>query len=92
MRNREAIAGKMDILARSLGLAPGFNGFVDWVLQFRDTIGIPHSLSDILQADEHFEKIGAMAVSDPSAGSNPVTLTEQDYQHLAEAALAGHLS
>jgi alcohol dehydrogenase class IV len=92
MRNRAALADKMDVLARSLGLAPGFDGFVDWVLQLRETIGIPHSLNDILQADEHFIRIGEMAAADPSAATNPIALTAQDYQHLAEAALTGNLS
>ncbi len=91
LRNRDAIADKMDVLARSLGLAPGFSGFMDWVLQLRERIGIPHSLGDILNADEHFAKMGTMAFADPSAATNPTVLSERDYQQLAEAALAGRL-
>ncbi len=90
-RNRDAIADKMAVLARSLGLAPEFDAVLDWVLQLREAIGIPHSLSHILTADERFEKMGAMAWADPSAGTNPVELGVQDYQQIAEAALAGHL-
>src|SRR6266567_2541168 len=46
--NRSAIGDKMTHLSRFLGLPkPGFDGVLDWVMDLRKTIGIPHSLAEL---------------------------------------------
>ncbi len=91
VRNRESIEKKIEHLSVSMGIKGGFDGFLDWVLTLRRETGIPHSLAEILSADEVFRDIGRMAVIDPSAGTNPIALDANDYQLLAEAALNGKL-
>src|SRR3546814_4484171 len=46
--NRVAVADKMAHLARLLDLPkPSFDGVMDWLLEFRRRLGIPHSFAEI---------------------------------------------
>jgi alcohol dehydrogenase class IV len=80
-------------LARFLNL-PGTHGFdsvLDWVMRMRESLGIPHSLSEIGIKTGNAEKIGKMALADPSSGGNPLPLTVKDYAALFDAARRGDL-
>ncbi|MBL1147741.1 MAG: iron-containing alcohol dehydrogenase [Pseudomonadota bacterium] len=93
IRNRDAINGKMELLARFLNL-PGTHGFdavLDWVMRIRESLGIPHSLSEIGIKTGDAAKIGAMALADPSSGGNPLPLKAKDYAALFDAARRGDL-
>ena len=93
VRNRAEIADKMEILSRTLNLNnTGFDAVLEWVLKIRQDLEIPHSLNDIGLSDTDAAKIGQMAVCDPSAGGNPVTLTAEDYTAIFLNALTGQLS
>ncbi len=71
VHNREAIADRMTVLARTLDLpGSGFDAALDWVLELRRRIGIPHTLRDIGIGDNRAEEIGVMAEADPSTGGN----------------------
>ncbi|TNE33160.1 MAG: iron-containing alcohol dehydrogenase, partial [Alphaproteobacteria bacterium] len=93
IRNRDAISSKMELLSRFLNL-PGNNGFdavLDWVMRIRESLGIPHSLSEIDIKTGDAEKIGKMALADLSSGGNPLPLTAKDYAALFDAARRGDL-
>ncbi len=91
-RNREAIEQRMIRLAAYIGLAhPSFRAFLDWVLELRDTLSIPSDLRALGVGEEDCERLAAMAVRDPSAGSNPIALTEADYVDLFRRAITGVL-
>ncbi len=44
---------------------------IDWVLDLRERLGIPHTLAELGIGTEQAEKVGRMAVADPSSGTNP---------------------
>lgn len=89
--NYGAIHARIGHLAGFLGLQPNFDSFLEWVLALRAEIGIPHDLAAILDDRHSIAGIGAMAVADPSAGSNPILFSAAQYQQLLKAALAGDL-
>ncbi len=89
--NRAAIEPKIDRLAAWLGIAGGFDGFVDAVLMLRSDIGVPHTLAGLGVDDRDRERIAAMAVADPTAAGNPIPLTIDGARHLFQAALDGQV-
>lgn len=90
--NRSAIAEKIGRLSRYLGLAnPGVGGFIDWVLDLRASLGIPHRLADIGIDDKDSETVAEMAVADPSAGGNPIGFSAAQYQQIFRNAVNGQL-
>jgi alcohol dehydrogenase class IV len=91
-RNRVAIEHRMIRLSAYIGLAnPGFRAFLDWVLELRDTLDIPPTLAVLGVVESDCDRLAAMAVVDPSAGSNPIPLTEADYAELFRRAVVGVL-
>jgi alcohol dehydrogenase class IV len=90
--NRPVIADRMAHLARVLNLkTPGFIAVLDWVLEFRQALGIPHTLTEIGVPGDRAADIGRMAEADPSAGGNPSPVDAAILHRLFEAALAGKL-
>ncbi|SDJ88808.1 iron-containing alcohol dehydrogenase [Microbulbifer yueqingensis] len=88
--NREALEDRMDRLARHLGLPQqGFAGVLNWILALRTEIGIPHSLEEIGIGSDQVERVGEMAVRDPSAGGNPLEFDAAGYSAIYERALRG---
>ena len=90
--NEQAISERITTLARYLNLSnPSFKSFLDWVLALREQIGIPHQLAAIGIPDNDHDKIGAMALEDPSAGGNPIPFTAQQYAALCKRAVVGQM-
>ncbi|WP_425403196.1 iron-containing alcohol dehydrogenase [Hwanghaeella sp.] len=87
--NRPAIEGKIDRLAAWLGIDGGFDGFMKYILDLRAELGIAHTSKEIGIDDAQTERMAAMAVVDPTAGGNPVPLTEEICSDLYRRALAG---
>jgi alcohol dehydrogenase class IV len=89
--NESAITEQLSAASRYLSLEPGFSGFLDWVLALREQLQIPHALADIDINDSEAERVGQMAVADPSAGGNPIVFTVDDYSALFSRAVHGQL-
>jgi alcohol dehydrogenase class IV len=90
--NRNAIAGKTEIIARVLNLPErGYEGFLAWVLQLRSELGIPHSLAGIGVSADKAAIIGREAAIDPSAGGNPIPVNAAQLEHIFRAAVAGQI-
>lgn len=90
LANRSAIEERIVRLARYLGLEKtSFEGFIDWILEFRERLDIPNTLADIGIETAQADRIGKMAQSDPSSGGNPLQFSAQQYQRIFEAALTG---
>ncbi|MTI12718.1 iron-containing alcohol dehydrogenase [Sansalvadorimonas verongulae] len=90
--NRVAIEGRIVRLANYLQLEDNtFDGFMKWVIELRETVSIPHSLSDIGIDTAHAEKVAVMATEDPSAGSNPISFSAKQYATIFTQAVNGHL-
>ena len=92
MANREVIAAKMPLVARILDLAGhDFDAVLDWILAFRKTLGVPHTLAELGVKESDAKAIAADAVKDPTAGSNPRRLSEAEFEALVVAAIRGDL-
>jgi alcohol dehydrogenase class IV len=90
--NRGAIEERIARLSRYLDLAkPGFDGFLEWVLTLRQEIGIPNGLAVLGIDDRQVDRIGRMAVEDPSAGTNPIQFSADEYTALVSRAIEGRL-
>jgi alcohol dehydrogenase len=75
--NREAIELPIGRLANWLGIAGGFDGFLDWIWSLRAQMAVPNTLCDLGVPREGFDRIVAMAIEDPTAGGNPIPLSER---------------
>jgi len=90
--NRAAVADRMVVLGRVLGLAdPSFDGVMRWLLDFRASLGIPHSLAEAGVLADRAEEIGRMAERDPSTGGNPMPIDAAALTGVFLAAHAGRL-
>ncbi len=90
--NRAAIEPDVAPLARYLGLPdPPFESLMEWVLELRERIGIPHTLAALGVEERHVGELARMAEADPSSATNPVPLTAENLEGLYRRALAGTL-
>lgn len=87
--NRPAVEEKLSRVAAYLGLKPGFSGFYDFVMQLRSDLGVPHTLAALGVANPDIVRMAVMAPKDPTAGGNPVELTEAAAAMLFEQAVKG---
>lgn len=92
LANRESIEQRIVRLSRYLDLPdPGFDSFLRWVLDLRQQIGIPNDLASIGVDQRQLDRIGEMAVADPSAATNPIQFSASQYTSIAARAQAGEL-
>ncbi|MFT4115338.1 iron-containing alcohol dehydrogenase [Bradyrhizobium sp.] len=90
--NREAIADKVPHIARAIGLpAQDFDTLLDWILDLRKKLGVPHTLAELGVKEADARTIAKDAVKDPTAGANPRQLTEDEFEQLVLAAIRGDL-
>ncbi|WP_420407953.1 iron-containing alcohol dehydrogenase [Hoeflea sp.] len=80
--NRPAIEDRIGRAADYLGIAGGFEGFYDFVLKLRADLGVPDKLAELGVGHDRIEEMTAMALEDPSAGGNPVKMTEDNTRAL----------
>jgi len=90
--NRSAIEGQIERLSRYLELEPAsFDVFLEWVLELRQRLAIPHTLLAIGIDGARVDEIGAMAYRDPSASTNPIAFSPRQYRDIFLAAVQGEL-
>jgi len=90
--NRGAIEERIERLARYLELEhANFDSFLDWVLELRKKLAIPHTLKEIGIDDTQAELIGDMATKDATAGGNPIHFSQTEYSQIFVAAVNGNL-
>ena len=94
VHNRATIEGAMDRLARFLQLPkPGFDGVMQWMLDLREQLGLPHTLQGVDGFDERMAKaLAPLAAADPSLGTNPKPCTLEELEAVFLAAWRGDLS
>ncbi|MEJ2766212.1 iron-containing alcohol dehydrogenase, partial [Photobacterium sp. MCCC 1A19761] len=91
--NRCAIEDKITNLARYLNLDnPSFDTFMTWILDLRTELKIPHTLAEIDITIEEAQRVGEMAVADPSAGGNPIQFSAAEYSRIFTDAVMGRLT
>ena len=89
--NRAAIEERLARAGAYLGLKPSFAAFLDWTLELREALGVPHTLAGLGVDNSHGAEIARMAPLDPTAGGNPLPLDEAGARRIFEAALSGRL-
>ena len=58
----------------------------------RNELKIPHTLKELIIDDSRFEEMSKMAIQDPSTGSNPISLTQNDFLELYQNSYNGKLN
>jgi alcohol dehydrogenase class IV len=89
--NRPFIEEKMAVAAQSLGIPGGFDGFLNWVLDLRAALNIPHTIDQLKVTQDALEDLAAEAVADPNTPDNPRPATQPDMLRILKAAMAGSL-
>ena len=90
--NRPAISDRMSAAARYLGLSkPTLDGVIEWALELRKAIGIPHTLAELGVGTDRLDELAKMAEVDPTAGGNPRKLDIPSLRKLLDDALAGRV-
>lgn len=91
--NRGAVEHKLVALARYLGLAnPSFESILQWVLDLRREIGIPHTLAELGMKPEHIPVFAPMAAVDLTAPANPRPVAEAEMAYLYGRAIRGEVA
>ena len=90
--NREAIEERIISICDYLNLSKSFNSFLEWILDLRKKLEIPHKLSDVIDINKlDLEELSEMALNDPSTASNPKTLTISDMKIIYKNSISGEL-
>ena len=91
--NKDVIENKIIKVCEYLEMEEkSFDGFLNWILDLRKKLNIPHKLSEVIK-EENFEldRLSKMALNDPSTGGNPKKLTENDMKILYQHSMSGEL-
>ena len=90
--NKKEIAERIVSICDYLNLNKSFDSFMEWILNFREELKIPHKLSDVVDKEKiDLDKLSLMAFEDPSTSGNPRTLTKKDMKILYEHSITGKL-
>jgi alcohol dehydrogenase len=91
--NRPAIEERLAYLAVALGLPGGdFDAFTEWLLSFRASLHVPHSLGELGVEETRAGELAEKALRDPSTGGNPVPMTVDDFRRVIVSAIRGDLT
>jgi alcohol dehydrogenase class IV len=85
--NRTAIETRIDALAAYLGIAEGFDGFYNYVVELNASLGIPANLTELGVTDPDMDWLVISALKDPSVGGNPIEMNAENTRALFEACL-----
>lgn len=91
--NKDVIEQKIIKICHYLELKDrSFNGFINWVLDLRKQLEMPHKLSEvIMEKDFDINRLSKMALEDPSTGGNPKKLVLADMKTMYEHSMSGTL-
>ncbi|MBB5372602.1 iron-containing alcohol dehydrogenase [Acidocella aromatica] len=90
--NRPVVEAKIARAAQALGIENGFDGFLNWVLELRTALNIPHTLEGLKVTPEALKELAEEAVLDPNTPDNPRVADKADYLRILQAAMAGNLA
>ena len=69
-----------------------FDGFLNWTLNLRKRLNIPHKLTDVIEADKiDIDRLSKMALDDPSTNGNPKKLSLEDMKIMYQHSITGEL-
>ena len=69
-----------------------FDEFLNWTLNLRKKLNIPHKLTDVIEADKiDIDRLSKMALDDPSTSGNPKKLSLEDMKIMYQHSITGEL-
>ena len=69
-----------------------FDGFLNWTLNLRKKLKIPHKLADVIEPDKiDIDRLSKMALDDPSTSGNPKKLSLEDMKIMYQHSITGEL-
>ena len=91
--NKDVIEDKIIKICDYLELEKrSFDGFIDWTLDLRKQLHIPHKLSEVINKEDFdIDRLSEMALADPSTGGNPKKLTVADMKRMYQNSFSGDL-
>ena len=90
--NKKVIEKRIISICDYLNLDKNFDIFLNWILDLRKELGIPHKLSEVVETNKiNIDKLSKMAFEDPSTTTNPKKLTIDDMKILYEHSISGKL-
>ena len=91
--NKDVIEQKIIKICDYLELKDrSFICFINWVLDLRKKLEIPHKLSEVIsEKDFDLDRLSKMALLDPSTAGNPKKLTENDMKIMYQHSMNGEL-
>ena len=90
--NKKEISKRIVSICDYLGLEKSFDSFMQWIMDLRIELNIPHKLSDVVDEEKiDLEKLSKMAFDDPSTGTNPKKLTKKDMKTMYQHSISGEL-
>ena len=90
--NKSVIENRIKSICNYLNLNSTFESFLEWILNLRKELNIPHKLSDVMDCNEiDLEKLSLMAFEDPSTGGNPKKITKEDLKEMYKKSISGDL-
>ena len=90
--NKDSIEKKIISICDYLGLDKKFNSFLEWILELRKELEIPHKLSDVMDCSKiNLDELSLMAYEDPSTSGNPRKIDKDDLKMMYEYSITGDL-
>ena len=90
--NKSLIENRIVSICDYLNLDKNFESFLNWILDLRKSLNIPHRLSEVIDIKKiNLDDLSQMALDDPSTASNPKKMTLNDMRILYEYSIKGDL-
>jgi len=90
--NKTSIENKIISICDYLNLNKNFDSFLNWILELRNNLNIPHKLSDVMDCNNiDLDELSSMAFEDPSTGGNPKKLSQNDLKEMYIKSISGEL-
>tara|TARA_A100001011_G_scaffold63044_1_gene63236 strand:+ start:182 stop:1339 length:1158 start_codon:yes stop_codon:yes gene_type:complete len=90
--NKNTVEQRIISICDYLNIQKNFESFLNWILELRKNLNIPHKLSDVIDQNKiNIDKLSQMALDDPSTVSNPKKLSLEDMKTLYKHSISGKL-
>jgi len=90
--NKSLIEDRIVSICDYLNLDKSFDSFLNWILDLRRDLNIPHKLSEVVEEKKiDIDKLSQMALEDPSTVSNPKKISIEEFKELYLHSISGEL-
>tara|TARA_B100000029_G_scaffold231040_1_gene228525 strand:+ start:16 stop:1173 length:1158 start_codon:yes stop_codon:yes gene_type:complete len=90
--NKSFIEKRIVSICNYLDLDKNFESFLNWILDLRKELKIPHKLSEVVEINKiNLDELSKMALEDPSTATNPKKMTVDDMKILYDHSISGKL-